>query len=165
MLERIHHHIVRSLPFYLWGLVLMVGFGRSFTFAINLSDSLDGRVFLIEKGRQPRPGDYAAFLFAGDRPFERDTRLLKQIAGEVGTLVTTAPHQGGGMDFFVDGRFVGTAKSRANAGYSLTPGPTGTIPAGYFYMMAPHPDSFDSRYALLGWVSQEQIMGRAIRLF
>lgn len=165
MLERIYRHIVWSLPLYLWGLVVMVGFGRVFTFAINLSDSLDGSVFLIEKDRQPTSGDYAAFRFSGDRPFQRGTRLLKQIAGQAGAQVMAAPHPGDGMDYFVDGYFVGTAKPRAKAGYTLLPGPTGTIPAGYFYMMAPHPDSFDSRYALLGWVPQEQIIGRAIRLF
>lgn len=165
MLERVHRHFVRSLPVYLWGLVLMVWFGRVFTFAINLSDSLDGSVFLIEKGRQPVLGDYAAFLFAGDHPFPPGTRLLKQIAGQEGTQVTVSPRRGGGADYFVDGRFAGTAKPRAKAGFTLLPGPTGVIPASHFYMMAPHPDSFDSRYALLGWVPQEQIIGRAIRLF
>lgn len=165
MLERIHHHIVRSLALYLWGLVVMVGFGRVFSFAINLSDSLDGRVYLIEKGRQPVPGDYAAFLFAGNYPFPHGTRLLKQIAGQAGAQVTAASRRDDGLDYFVDGRFVGTAKPRAKAGYMLSPGPTGTIPPKHYYMRAPHPDSFDSRYALLGWVPQELIIGRAIRLF
>jgi conjugal transfer pilin signal peptidase TrbI len=30
---------------------------------------------------------------------------------------------------------------------------------------APHPDSLDSRYALTGWVTQAQIIGRAHVLF
>ena len=38
-------------------------------------------------------------------------------------------------------------------------------PAGRYYVRAPHPDSLDSRYRLTGWVSEEQIIGRAYALF
>jgi conjugal transfer pilin signal peptidase TrbI len=31
-------------------------------------------------------------------------------------------------------------------------------------MAAPHPDSLDSRYALVGWVDEEQIIGRAFQI-
>jgi conjugal transfer pilin signal peptidase TrbI len=30
---------------------------------------------------------------------------------------------------------------------------------------APHPDSLDSRYALTGWIAEDQIIGRAYALF
>ena len=33
------------------------------------------------------------------------------------------------------------------------------------YMAAPHPDSLDSRYAWVGWVSDAQIVGRAWTVF
>jgi conjugal transfer pilin signal peptidase TrbI len=32
-------------------------------------------------------------------------------------------------------------------------------------MSAPHPDSLDSRYALVGWVSETELVGRAFSLF
>jgi conjugal transfer pilin signal peptidase TrbI len=32
-------------------------------------------------------------------------------------------------------------------------------------MAASNPDSLDSRYALVGWVAEEQIVGRAFRIF
>ncbi|PZR43703.1 MAG: hypothetical protein DI537_61865 [Stutzerimonas stutzeri] len=46
-----------------------------------------------------------------------------------------------------------------------SPGPVGVIQEGHYYMTAPNPDSLDSRYALVGWVSDEQIVGRAFRVF
>ena len=53
----------------------------------------------------------------------------------------------------------------SRSGQPLAPGPTGTLPTGRFYVRAPHPDSLDSRYALLGWISESQIIGRAYVLF
>ena len=39
------------------------------------------------------------------------------------------------------------------------------LPANYFYAYAPHKDSLDSRYAMMGLVSYDRIQGRAIPLF
>ena len=39
------------------------------------------------------------------------------------------------------------------------------LPAGRYYVRAPHPDSLDSRYRLTGWISDAQIIGRAYALF
>ena len=41
----------------------------------------------------------------------------------------------------------------------------GVIPAGHYYVYAPHKDSLDSRYALVGWISEEEIIGRTFSLF
>jgi conjugal transfer pilin signal peptidase TrbI len=61
--------------------------------------------------------------------------------------------------------FAGQAKTIGLDGQALQPGPTGVLPAGRFYVYAPHPDSLDSRYALTGWIHQRQIIGRAHALF
>jgi conjugal transfer pilin signal peptidase TrbI len=50
-------------------------------------------------------------------------------------------------------------------GLPLELGPTGILPAGRYYVRAPHPDSLDSRYWLTGWISDAQIIGRAYALF
>ena len=67
--------------------------------------------------------------------------------------------------FFVNGTLVGQAKAVSRQGVPLDLGPTGVLPAGRYYVRAPHPDSLDSRYRLTGWVSAEQIIGRAYALF
>jgi hypothetical protein len=41
---------------------------------------------------------------------------------------------------------------------------TGTIPPHHYFMSAPNPDSLDSRYALVGWVDEQSIIGRAIEI-
>jgi len=47
----------------------------------------------------------------------------------------------------------------------LEKGRVGVIPLGHVYVNADHQDSLDSRYALMGWVPNEIILGRAIPLF
>jgi conjugal transfer pilin signal peptidase TrbI len=67
--------------------------------------------------------------------------------------------------FHVNGTPVGVAKALSRQGKPLEPGPTGILPAGRYYVRAPHPDSLDSRYRLTGWISESQIIGRAYALF
>jgi conjugal transfer pilin signal peptidase TrbI len=47
----------------------------------------------------------------------------------------------------------------------LKPGPIGAIPPGHYFVSADHPDSLDSRYALTGWVADNQILGKVSRVF
>ncbi|WP_303783166.1 S26 family signal peptidase [Azovibrio restrictus] len=58
----------------------------------------------------------------------------------------------------------GVAQSSKD-GMPLAPGPVGVIQEGHYYMAAPNPDSLDSRYALVGWVVDSQIVGRGIKIF
>lgn len=57
------------------------------------------------------------------------------------------------------------AKPISKGGKPLQHGPVGIIPNGHFFMSAPHPDSLDSRYALVGWVAETELVGRAISLY
>ena len=86
--------------------------------------------------------------------------VVKLVAVVAGDTVTRA-----NRDYFVNGVHVGPAKSVSRQGVPLELGPTGVLPAGHYYVRAPHPDSLDSRYRLTGWVSQTQIIGRAYALF
>ena len=85
---------------------------------------------------------------------------MKVIAGMAGDTVTRADR-----DFFVNGTHVGQAKTVSRQGVPLELGPSGVLPAGYYYVRSPHADSLDSRYRLTGWVSEAQIIGRAYALF
>lgn len=73
------------------------------------------------------------------------------LAGIPGASVTASDRR-----YFVDGREMGFAKE-----YSKT----GVIPKGHYFVSADHPDSLDSRYALKGWVADDQVLGQAMRLF
>jgi conjugal transfer pilin signal peptidase TrbI len=165
MLILIYRHLSKNAPGYLWLLVLWVVSGRYFALSINVSDSLSGKVYLVQKGVKPALGDFAAFHYAGGGPYAAGVWFLKRVTGIAGATVSSVDLGSGNTDYFVNGKLVGRAKPKAKSGYPLVPGPTGTIPPGLYYMAAPHPDSLDSRYALVGWVVDDQIIGRAIELF
>lgn len=165
MLNRIFRNVSRYAPAYLWLLTFWVFLGRYIVLSINISDSLPGRVYLIQKGIKPDLGDFAAFLYQGGGPYPSGARFLKLVKGVAGANVQTVQVEAGYIDFFVNGSFVGRAKPTSKTGSSLIPGPTGTIPQHHYYMAAPNPDSLDSRYALVGWVDEAQVIGRAIQVF
>lgn len=165
MLEAIYSHLARRAAMYIWMLVAIVAFGRYFTLTINVSDSLPGTIFLVQKGAKPGKGDLAAFRYNGGGPYKRGAMFLKRVVGTPGATVTSHDVGYGYRDYFVDGEFVGRAKPLSTAGKPLQPGPVGVIPQGHYYMAAPNPDSLDSRYALVGWVADNQIVGRGIRIF
>lgn len=149
-----------------WGiayLLLIVGaalFQAHFGFGLNASPSLPYRFFLIHKGELPQRGNYVAFRWPGGGPYPAGVTFVKVIAGMAGDAVTRTDRE-----FFVNGTLVGQAKAVSRQGVPLELGPTGVLPAGRYYVRAPHPDSLDSRYRLTGWVSEEQIIGRAYALF
>ena len=64
-----------------------------------------------------------------------------------------------GRLFLVNGRAIALAKSSTLRGEPLELGPTGTIPRGCYFVATPNKDSFDSRYALIGWICRRQVLG------
>lgn len=149
-----------------WGVAYLVVvlaailFKTHFAFGLNSSESLPCRVFLIHKGELPLRGQYVAFRWSGGGPYAAGFTFVKILAGVPGDTVTRVKR-----DFFVNGDFVGTAKSHSRSGVPLALGATGALPPGRYYVRAPHPDSLDSRYQLTGWVAENQILGRAYALF
>ena len=137
-----------------------ITFNARFAIGLNNSASLPHRVFLIHKGEPPARGQYVAFRWPGGGPYPAGATFVKVLAGVPGDTVTRAER-----DFFVNGGFAGTAKTRSRSGAALRAGPTGLIPPGRYYVRASHPDSLDSRYDLAGWIAPEQIIGRAYALF
>lgn len=165
MLETLYNHLSRRASIYLWLLVALLAFARYFTISINVSNSLPGTVFLIQKGAKPLKGDLAAFRYAGGGPYSKGVLFLKRLTGTYGDMVTTHDMGDGYRDYLINGRYVGRAKPKSKDGLPLEHGPAGPIPPGRYYMAAPNPDSMDSRYALVGWVGDDQIVGRAYKVF
>ena len=65
---------------------------------------------------------------------------------------------------WVDAVRLGRAKPRSLNGRALVPAASGIIPPRHYYLHADHADSHDSRYAEIGLVPRERILGRAMRL-
>ncbi|MFY9328972.1 MAG: S26 family signal peptidase [Georgfuchsia sp.] len=150
----------RWFPVVLWGMAACLAFGRVYLVALNLTESLPGTVFLIEKDVMPQRGELVAFRWEADWPYPRGCIFVKKLVGLSGSVVSVS-----GRDFFVDGNSVGRAKERARTGEPLDIGLIGTIPEGHYYVAGSHPDSLDSRYRLTGWVGRNQIIGKAHRIF
>ncbi len=137
-----------------------IAFQRSYTFGLNLTPSLPGTVFLIHKGEPVSRGDLVAFRWAGGGPYPAGATFVKRLVGLPGDTVDRI-----GRAVFVNASPYGVLKQKSRSGKPLAPGPTGTLPADRFHVYAPHPDSLDSRYALTGWISRAQIIGKAHALF
>lgn len=128
-------------------------------FLINATQSLPNWAFLIQRGVAPARGDYIFFdpprspllrRHFGDRP----QMFGKIVYGMPGDVIT---HDGPIVR--VDGRDVARMKARTRLGERLSPGKTGVIPGGCYYVGTAHKDGFDSRYAEIGLVCQRQIIG------
>lgn len=157
----IYEHLRRRYPVYLLLLLLQLAFTHYYELAINVSDSLPGRLYVIQKGTQPIKGGYAAFCYQSDFLYHPGSHFLKRVAGQAGDLVTAR-----GNKYHVNGKFVGEARKTTRNGFAIEPlAHTGIIPAGRYYMMADNPYSLDSRYAVVGLVASSQIIGAAYRVF
>lgn len=153
-------HLLRWCWVYLLVASVAIAFHARFAIGVNATASLPYRLFIIDTRAHPAGGDYVAFRWPGGGPYAKGATFVKQIVGLPGDVVTRVDR-----DYFVNGHPVGRAKPMGRSGQPLAAGPTGTLPAGRYYVRAPHPDSLDSRYALLGWMSESQIIGRAYVLF
>jgi conjugal transfer pilin signal peptidase TrbI len=148
------------LPLVLWIVAAYLAFGRAYLIAFNLTESLPGTLFLIQKGTLPNRGDLVAFRWQAHWPYPQGSLFVKRLVGMPGSIVSARDR-----DFIVDGDPVGRAKERARTGELLEIGAVGTIPEAHYYVAGEHPDSLDSRYWLTGWVARPQIVGTAHRIF
>ena len=149
-----------ELPLILWIVAAYLAFGRAYLIAFNLTESLPGTLFLIERDTLPDRGDLVAFRWQANWPYPQGSLFVKRLIGMPGSIVSARDR-----DFFVDGDPVGRAKEKARTGEALEIGSVGTIPEAHYYVAGEHPDSLDSRYRLTGWVARQQIVGTAHRIF
>ena len=127
---------------------------------LNATESLPGWVYLVVKDRRPTSRtDRVAFWPPPNPAYPRSLWFIKIARGLPGDHITRRERA-----FFVEGAFVGRAKPRAHNGRVLPPGPEGVLPAGQYFVWTPHPESYDSRYADIGWIAQGRLIGRAYRL-
>ena len=133
----------------------------SWRVAINVTPSLPGHVYLIDlKDKTPVTEGLIAFKARAMQPIPDGVTVIKVVRGVSGDLVTVINRR-----VEVNGRWVAHAKPTSRTGEPLVPIATQTIPNGRVFVYAPHPDSFDSRYAVPGLIEESQIIGRAYELF
>lgn len=166
-------HFLQHWKAYTMPLAAVVVFQVFFRIDINgVTHSLPDHVFITVKGwKDIHPGDYVAFEWQGGGPYIKGTGFIKILKGMPGDTVYADGERNfyllkqGEQKGFFGGEFLGRAKTVSSKGVPLEMGPTGVIPVGAYYFAAPHPDSLDSRYALTGWVKEENILGRSFALF
>lgn len=159
--EVIANHLRRFAIAYALGCLTFLNFAYRYEFAINVSESLPGHLYLIERNKQPERGDYVAFYYGSEFLYPKGTRFLKRVMGVAGDTAQSKNHH-----FTVNGQAVGTALSTTSAGKPIEENHfNGVIPTGHYYVMATHPLSLDSRYEAVGLISSNQVIGRAFQLF
>ncbi|MGQ0622911.1 MAG: S26 family signal peptidase, partial [Panacagrimonas sp.] len=127
--------------------------------AFNGSDSLPGFLYVIRVGELPQRDQLVAFYPPRNRFYREGMFFVKQVKGVSGDRIERRD-----AEFFVNGQHLATAKARSLKGQPLQPGPEGVLPDGNLWVWTPHPDSFDSRYADVGWIAPDRVLGRAYRL-
>lgn len=135
------------------------GFAQRHALLINASPSLPYWAIWLDRTAVPARGDLILFdppqsdlltrhFGAAQHPFG------KRVVGVAGDRVTERDRR-----FFINGRAVALAKSASHWGEPLTLGPTGIIPRGCYFVATGHKDSFDSRYAAIGWICAPRVLG------
>ena len=109
-------------------------------------------------GEDPKPGDRV--LFEPPAEIGSEVPYLKTVRGVPGMAITVGPDR----TILLDGEPVARAKSHGLDGRPLVAIAPGIIPPGHFYLHADHVDSHDSRYAEIGLVPRERVLGRAMAM-
>ena len=157
-------HYRQHLMTYLVLGIAVVWFGSNFKLAVNVTDSLPGKVYLIAKGVLPQArNEPVAFVWHDPKrqtQYPDGVTFLKLVGGMPGDEITH------------DGRLISvnewtlTPKEFAKTGVKLDPNPaSGPIPPQSYFVVGMHKDSLDSRYAMVGLVYQKQVIGKAYALF
>ena len=144
---------------------------------VNYTNSLPDHVFITFKGWKSGlgPGDYVAYRFPTENPaspFRKGDHMVKLVLGTQGDEVkvdserNVSIHRGNDhLSPFWGGKSVGKAKPVSKTGKPLQAISPGSVPESRFFVFAPHPDSLDSRYAMVGYISEEDIIGRTFPIF
>jgi len=125
---------------------------------VNASWSDDAWGYLVLPVGEPAIGD--TVLFDPPASVGAWVPYLKTVRGLPGAVLTVDADR----TVRIDGVAVGRVKTHALDGRPLEAIPPSVAPEGHYYLHADHPDSHDSRYAEIGLVPRDRILGRALAL-
>jgi conjugal transfer pilin signal peptidase TrbI len=135
-------------------------FNLYFGFAVNLTNSLPYKLFVINKISTPSVGHYISFKAPLESGLPADTIITKKVLAGPGDIVNIKNN-----DFYINNKWVARAKTLSLKGEPLVLGPEGKLEQGQYYVSGQHPDSLDSRYQKMGWINNEQIVAVAYPIF
>ena len=125
---------------------------------VNASWSDEAWGYLLVPMGTPRKGD--AVIFEPPESLGAEVPYLKNVRGVPGERVDVDTDRG----IWIDGVYLGRAKPFALDGRALDAIEPATIPPAHYFLNADHPDSHDSRYAEIGLVPRQRILGRAVAM-
>ena len=150
----------RNVHWWLAAIAVLAWLQTHFVLGINATQSLPGKVYLVERGVQPAKGEVVAFHWTGGGGYAAGHTFLKRIVGVAGDRIDVQ-----GRDVLVNGALIATAKVVSQKGEPLAMIAPGEIPTGYVFVRGDHVNSLDSRYALCGLIPVERVLGRGHELF
>jgi conjugal transfer pilin signal peptidase TrbI len=156
-------HVKRHLLAYLLVAACYHLFKANYLVGWNETPSLPFTLFVIHKNEPVNNGDYVAFRWHGGPPFPDGSLFTKRVVGSQSDPVERA-----GKSFTVN-RQSFVAKDHGMTGKALSPNPlpegASTVPRDSYWVAGTHEYSFDSRYSQVGFVKQEDVVGRAYPIF
>ncbi|MEM2661337.1 MAG: S26 family signal peptidase [Nitrososphaeria archaeon] len=135
---------------------------------LSLGDSTPYRIFL-KVNKEPELGDYVVIETSKTDRFAKGKLITKRVACVGGMYIKIV-----GLDYYccngTRGKdswegctYLGKAKTQSKKGEKVIPyNPCGgvdcffEVPLGYYFLVNPHPDSYDSRY--LGPVGRSRVL-------
>lgn len=154
MIKRILILILLILP-----IAICCVLSQYYTIAINQTESLSGTIFLVRKGILPNRQDQFV-VFQAPETSRHQTNLIKLVGGMAQDHVTRQ-----GLDYYINNRFIGSAKLHDKTGHPVKLSDTGIIPEGKYFVYTKHEDSYDSKYQEIGWIDQHSIIGVAYEIY
>lgn len=121
----------------------------------NVSDSLPFSFFLSTRLKEIQPRMYVAL----EHP-KSSLLIAKQVIGLPGDCMTIR-----NQILYINDVSYGSIREKTRSGRPIEAIQDRIIPEGYVFVYAPHPDSYDSRYAEFGLVAKEQLKERLWPLF
>lgn len=152
--------ILRWICFFAAVGIIIWGFSPWYSIKINGVKSIEGTLFILDKTMMPKHGEIAYFYPPKGNLYPEQMQFGKYVAGSPGDVVTIEDRK-----FFINGHYIGYAFPSTTSGEPLEMSEPGVIPAGYYFMWGEHEQSYDSRYADIGWIHESSIVGRLHRIF
>lgn len=157
-------HLRRQWPAWLLSVAACQLATANYRLGYNSTPSLPQKWFLIHLNEPVTDdGQYLAFRWHGGRPYPDGIIFTKRVAGRFGDRV-----QRDGRHFAVNGLDFHALEfgmtGRRLDPFDIEEGTT-VIPRDKYWVYGTHENSLDSRYSLLGFVDQQDVVGRAYPIF
>lgn len=158
-------HLRRFFITYVLIFCLFSLFKENYRFAINETPSLPYSLLLIHFNEPPERDGLVAFAWHGGEPYPDGYTFVKRLRAIPGDRITKR-----GRDFIIgNDRIVGLevgqfTKRALSPNQELKEG-VNVVPDGKYFVTGDHESSLDSRYSLLGLVSEEDVIGSAYVIF